>query len=112
MEKPINLQSKGYGNLGQGNPKNLAKTHENERLEWVGMPKEMKQVEDAQKNEMGQGSSKQHKYKPNDSTGLLELSRRKTYSGSKRGPTSTSQIITWQEQQGDTTGVSIDPQRG
>ena len=59
VEKPINLQSKGYGNLGQGNPKNLAKTHENERLEWVGMPKEMKQVEDAQKNEMGQGNLKE-----------------------------------------------------
>ena len=61
---------------------------------------------------MGQGSSKQHKYKPNDSTGLLELSRRKTYNRSKRGPKITNQIITWQEQQGGMTGVSIDPQRG
>ena len=59
VEKPKNLQSKGYGNLGQGNPKNLAKIHENEGLEWAGMPKEMKQVEDAQKNEMGQGNLKE-----------------------------------------------------
>ena len=74
-----------------------------EMKDWNGpkMPKEMKRAEDAQKNkmgqamEMGQGSPKQHEYKPNDITGLLELSRRKEYSRPKRGPASTSQIITW-----------------
>ena len=64
-------------------------------------PKVMKWVEAAQKNkmgqrspnetkepksdEMGQGSPKQHEYKPNDSTGLLEFGRRKAYSRPKRG---------------------------
>ena len=47
VEKPINPESKGYGNLGWRNPKDLAKAHENEGLEWAG---------DAQKNKMGQGS--------------------------------------------------------
>ena len=87
----------------------------------LGMPKEMKQLEDAQKkngpkelesDEMGQGSPKQHEYKPNDSTRLLELSRRKAYNRPKRGPTSTSQIITWLEQRGGMARVLINPQRG
>ena len=72
-----------------------------------GMPEEMKRAEDAQRNKMGQGSfqrdemdqgsPKQCEYKPNDSTGLLELSRRKIYSRPKRGPASTSQMKTWQK---------------
>ena len=49
------------------------------------MPEEMKQAKDVQKNKMGQGSPKQHEYKPNHSTGLLELSRRKVYSRPKGG---------------------------
>ena len=53
VEKPINPKSKGYGNTGQGSPKDLAKAHGNDELEWV---------EDAQGNEMGQGSPKQHQY--------------------------------------------------
>ena len=47
MEKPINPKSKGYGNTGQGSPKDLAKAHGNDELEWA---------EDAQGNEMGQGN--------------------------------------------------------
>ena len=62
MEKPINQESKGYGNLGWGNPKNLAEAHENEGLEWARMPKEMKWAEDVQKNKMAQGSSKAMKW--------------------------------------------------
>ena len=72
-----------------------------------GMPEEMKRAEDAQRNKMGQGSfqrdemdqgsPKQCEYKPNDSTGLLELSRRKIYSRPKRGLASTSQMKTWQK---------------
>ena len=53
VEKTINLESKGYGNLGRENSKDLTKAHGNEELEWA---------EDAQKNEMGQGSPKQHEY--------------------------------------------------
>ena len=49
MEKPISPESKGCGNLGQGSPKDLAKAHGNEGLEWAGA---------AQGNEMGQGSPK------------------------------------------------------
>ena len=44
--KPINPESKGYGNLGGGSLKNLAKTHGNEGLEWA---------RDARGNEMGRG---------------------------------------------------------
>ena len=50
MERPINPKSKGYGNLGWESTKDLAKTHGNEELEWAGMPKEMKWVENAQGN--------------------------------------------------------------
>ena len=50
---PISLESKGYGDLGRGSPKDLAKAHGNDELEWA---------EDAQGNEMGQGSPKQHQY--------------------------------------------------
>ena len=58
VEKLINPESEGYGNLGQGSSKDLAKTHGNEGLEWARMPKKMKRVEDAQKNKMGEGSPK------------------------------------------------------
>ena len=47
VENTINLESKGYGNLGRESSKDLAKAHGNEELEWT---------ENAQKNEMGQGS--------------------------------------------------------
>jgi len=46
VEKPINPESKGCGNLGRGSPKYLAKAHGNEELEWV---------EDAQGDEMVYG---------------------------------------------------------
>ena len=59
------------------------------------MPKRIKWARELKSDEMGQGSPKKHEYKPNDSTGLLELSKRKAYSRPKRGPASTSQIITW-----------------
>ena len=36
VEKPISPESKRYGNLGRGSPKNLAKAHGNEGLEWAG----------------------------------------------------------------------------
>ena len=49
MGKPINSKSKGYGNLGWESPKDLAKAHGNKEFEWA---------EDAQKDEMGQGSPK------------------------------------------------------
>ena len=49
VEKPINPKSKGYGNTGQGSLKDLAKAHGNDEQEWA---------EDAQGNEMGQGSPK------------------------------------------------------
>ena len=35
VEKPINLKSKGYGNLGWRSPKDFAKAHVNEGLEWA-----------------------------------------------------------------------------
>ena len=76
MEKPINLKSKGYGNLGPGNPKDLAKAHGKEELELA---------KDAQGNEtgwecpkewkMGQGSSEAMKWvkeaQNNTSTSLM-----------------------------------------
>ena len=44
----MNPKSKGYGNLGRrGSPKDSTKVHGNKELEWA---------EDAQKDEMGQGS--------------------------------------------------------
>ena len=81
------------------------------------MPEEMKWAEDTQRNKMGQKSPKgmkwakeaQHEYKPNDSTGLQELSRRKVYSRPERGLASTSQMITWQKQRGDMAKVLADP---
>ena len=45
MEKPINPESEGYGNMSRENQKELAKAHGNEELEWA---------EDAQGNETGQ----------------------------------------------------------
>ena len=36
VKKPINPESKGYSNLGQGSPKDLAKAHGNEGLKWAG----------------------------------------------------------------------------
>ena len=50
MEKPISPKSKGYGNLGRGNPKDLVKARGNEGLEWAG---------DAQGNETGRGFPKE-----------------------------------------------------
>ena len=50
MEKPINPESEGYGNLGLENPKELAKAYGNEVLEWAG---------DAQRNEISQGCPKE-----------------------------------------------------
>ena len=44
LEKPRSPKSKGYGNLGRGSPKYLAKAHENEELECA---------RDAQGNEIG-----------------------------------------------------------
>ena len=35
MEKPINLENKGYGNLGWGSPRDLAKAHRSKELEWA-----------------------------------------------------------------------------
>ena len=78
VEKPINPESKGYGNLGRVSSKDLIKTLD-------------------QRNKMGQKSPKQCEYMLNDSTGLLELSRRKEYSRPKRGTASISQMITWQK---------------
>ena len=81
--------------------------------DWNGpmMLEEMKRPEGAQGNKMGQGSPKQREYKPNNSTGLLELSRRKLYNRPKRGPTNTSQMITWQKQRGNMAKVLANPQR-
>ena len=76
------------------------------------MPKRIKWAKGLEGEEIGQGSPKQHEYKPTNSTGLLELSKRKAYSRPKGGPASTSQIITWQEQRGGMAWVSVDPQRG
>ena len=50
MEKPMNPESKGYDNLGWESPKDLAKTHENEELEWF---------KDAQGDETGWECSKE-----------------------------------------------------
>jgi len=62
-------------------------------------------------DEMDQESPKQREYKPNDSVGLWELSIRKVYNKPKKGPASTSEMITWQKQQGDMAKVSANPQR-
>ena len=77
----------------------------------LGMPKEMKWVKNARRNEMDQESSKQHECKPNDSVGLLELNKGKAYNRPKRGLASTSQIIAWQEHQDGMAKVLIDPQK-
>ena len=50
VKRPINPKSKGYGNLGRGSPKDLAKAHGNEGLEWT---------RDAQGNETGRGCPKE-----------------------------------------------------
>ena len=50
------------------------------------MPKRIKWAKELKSDEMGQGSPKKHEYKPNDSTGLLELSKRKAYSRPKKRP--------------------------
>ena len=59
----MNPKSKGYGNLGRGSPKDLAKAHWSKmgrgcsrKGNGLRMPKERKWAEDAQKDEMGQGS--------------------------------------------------------
>ena len=44
VEKPIRPKSKEYGNLSWRSPKDLAKVHGNEGLEWAG---------DARGNETG-----------------------------------------------------------
>jgi len=53
VEKTINPESKGYGNLGRENSKDLVKAHENEELEWA---------KNVQKNEMGQESPEAMKW--------------------------------------------------
>ena len=68
----MNPESKGYGNLGWGSPKDLAKTHENEELEWLNDAqgdetgweclKEWNGPRKPVSNEMGQRSTKQHDY--------------------------------------------------
>ena len=50
VEKPISPESKAYGNLGRRSPKDLAKVHGNEGLEWAG---------DARGNETGRGRPKE-----------------------------------------------------
>ena len=50
-----------------------------------GCPKEQNGTKESKSDEMDQGSPKQHEYKPNDSTGLLELGRKKAYNRPKRG---------------------------
>ena len=50
MEMPISPESKGYGDLGRGSPKDLAKAHGNKGLKWT---------RDAQGNETGQGCLKE-----------------------------------------------------
>jgi len=47
VEKPINPESKGYGNLGWGSLKDSVKAHGNKELEWA---------KDTQGDEIGQGS--------------------------------------------------------
>ena len=47
---PISLESKGYGDLGRGSPKDLAKAHGNEELEWA---------EDTKGDETGRGCPKE-----------------------------------------------------
>ena len=68
MEKPRSPKSKGYGNLGRGSPKYLAKAHEIEELECArdaqgneigwGCPKKKKGPKELESDEMGQGSPK------------------------------------------------------
>ena len=62
MEKPINPESKGYGNLGRGNPKDLAKVHRNEGLEWARDAQGNEMGRGCPKNKMDQGSSKAMKW--------------------------------------------------
>ena len=59
----MNSKSKGYGNLGRGSPKDLAKAHWSKmgrgcsrKGNGLRMPKERKWAEDAQNDEMGKGS--------------------------------------------------------
>ena len=60
---------------------------------------------------MGHGSPRQHEYKPNNSTGLLELSKGKAYNRLKKDLASTSQIIAWQEYQEGMAKVLTNPQK-
>ena len=72
MGEPVNPQSKGYGNLGRGSPKDLAKAHGNEELEWAedaqgnrtsrGCPKGWNGPRKPGSDGMGQGSPKQYEY--------------------------------------------------
>ena len=50
----MNPKSKRYGNLDRGSPKDLAKAHGSKN--GPRMPKKRKWAEDAQKDEMDQGS--------------------------------------------------------
>ena len=61
VEKLINLESKGYGNLGRETQKTQQSPMGMKDWNGPGIPKEMKRVEDAQ-NKMGQGSPKALKW--------------------------------------------------
>ena len=101
--------------MGQRSPKAMKQVKDAQKNK-MGQrsPKVIKWAEDVQKNkmgqrssngteepksdEMGQGSPKQHEYKPNDSTGLLKLGRRKVYNRPKRGKVCNKHAFGWQQQ--------------
>ena len=47
---------------------------------------------------------------PAENTGQCELNKRKVHGKPKRGPASTSQVVTWQKQQNGVIGTLVDPQ--
>ena len=69
------------------------------RKRWNGlrMPKRIKWDKRARKQWNEPRKPETAYYKPNDSTRLLEFSKRKAYSRPKRGPTGTSQIIAYKQ---------------
>ena len=69
--------------MGQSSPNGTKQPESDETGR--GCPKEQNGTKESKSDEMDQGSPKQHKYKPNDSTGLLELGRRKAYNRPKSG---------------------------
>ena len=100
--------------MGQRSPKDLTKAHGNIRRmkEWDGprMAQGMKQVEDAQRNKMGQGCPKWYENWPNRNTGQRKLRGKVIHGTGRASPNEAHQtqvkqyhgksnVMAWQEYQ-------------